>query len=222
MANFVSYQNSVQLMTAIGNKLKAVEGAYVFRGSVTFANLPSTLTRQMNGYVYNVSDDFVTDARFVEGAGKAYSAGSNVAIADLSVDSYTEVTPVGTENPSEEGWYELDGSEYVLTEDTTIDSGKTYYEKTTTVDVKFDVLGSFVDVAAIYGMIAGTFNTATAYETGDVVIYEDGLYKFNTDHAAGAWNPAEVDAVNVVDLIQASEPDSLTAEQIASLLALLN
>lgn len=42
------------------------------------------------------------------------------------------VTPVGTENPSEEGWYEYagtygDDSEYELTEDTTVDSEKTYY-----------------------------------------------------------------------------------------------
>ena len=43
---------------------------------------------------------------------------------------YTEVTPVGTENPSEEGWYELSGTNYVLTEDTTVVESKTYYERT--------------------------------------------------------------------------------------------
>lgn len=43
--------------------------------------------------------------------------------------TYTEVTPVGTENPSEEGWYELSGTEYVLSTDTTVDSGKTYYTR---------------------------------------------------------------------------------------------
>lgn len=42
------------------------------------------------------------------------------------------VTPIGTENPSEEGWYEYigtygDDSEYELTEDITVDSEKTYY-----------------------------------------------------------------------------------------------
>lgn len=42
---------------------------------------------------------------------------------------YEEVTPVGTENPSEEGWYELVGGDYVLTEDTTVDDSKTYYER---------------------------------------------------------------------------------------------
>lgn len=42
------------------------------------------------------------------------------------------VTPAGTENPSEEGWYEYNGTygddtEYVLSEDTTVDAQKTYY-----------------------------------------------------------------------------------------------
>lgn len=46
--------------------------------------------------------------------------------------SYDAVTPVGTENPSEEGWYEKDGDVYTLTADTTVNSGKTYYVKTTT------------------------------------------------------------------------------------------
>ena len=42
---------------------------------------------------------------------------------------YVEVTPVGTENPSEEGWYELVNDEYVPTEDTEVNSEKTYYER---------------------------------------------------------------------------------------------
>lgn len=42
---------------------------------------------------------------------------------------YVEVTPVGTENPSEEGWYELVDDEYVLSEDTEVVEGKTYYER---------------------------------------------------------------------------------------------
>lgn len=44
----------------------------------------------------------------------------------------TAVTPVGTENPSEEGWYEYDGTygddtEYILSEDTSVDAQKSYY-----------------------------------------------------------------------------------------------
>ena len=46
--------------------------------------------------------------------------------------SYSEVSAISTDNPSEEGWYEKVGSVYVLSEDTTADLEKTYYEKVET------------------------------------------------------------------------------------------
>ena len=46
--------------------------------------------------------------------------------------SYSEVSAISTDNPSEEGWYEKVGSTYVLSEDTTADLTKTYYEKVET------------------------------------------------------------------------------------------
>lgn len=42
---------------------------------------------------------------------------------------YTEVTPEAGDNPAEEGWYELDNEQYVLTEDTEVDEEKTYYTR---------------------------------------------------------------------------------------------
>lgn len=51
---------------------------------------------------------------------------------------YLEVTPVGTENPSTEGWYELISSVYTLTSDTTVQSGKTYYRGGGAVAFKFN------------------------------------------------------------------------------------
>lgn len=51
---------------------------------------------------------------------------------DPPAPTYREVTPIGTENPSEEGWYERRGESepyaYVLTTDTEVDTTKTYYE----------------------------------------------------------------------------------------------
>ena len=44
--------------------------------------------------------------------------------------TYTAVSPVGTENPKNEGWYILSGDRYVLTADTEVDTNKTYYERT--------------------------------------------------------------------------------------------
>lgn len=43
--------------------------------------------------------------------------------------TYTAVTPVGTENPSEKGWYVLYGDVYSPTVDTVVDKNKTYYER---------------------------------------------------------------------------------------------
>lgn len=47
--------------------------------------------------------------------------------------TYEAVTPEGTENPQALGWYESNGATpptYTLTSDTTVDAGKTYYERT--------------------------------------------------------------------------------------------
>lgn len=183
--NFMSYADATSIVTKIGQKLAAVNGAYVYRGSVTFANLPSTLTAAMTGYVYNITDDFTTDARFVEGAGKKYSAGTNVAVANLG--------------------------------------------DATTPNMKFDVVSTFVNVDgleaeinAVAGSLADVFDTTETYAIGDIVVYEKALYKFKAAHAAGAWDATEVDAVTVESLVQSAEPDSLTPEQIAALLALLD
>ena len=43
--------------------------------------------------------------------------------------TYTAVEPIGTENPSEEGWYVLVGDKYRETTDTTVDDNVTYYER---------------------------------------------------------------------------------------------
>ena len=221
LQNFVSYANAEQLMKAIADKLHELNGAYILKGSTTFANLPSVLTKSMTGFVYNVTDAFTTDARFLEGAGKKYGPGANVAITDQS--TYTEVTPAGTENPSQEGWYELVEGAYVLSEDTTVNSEKTYYQYNESI--LFDVIADFIDVDKIYedleALLTGEFDEAVDYSTGDVVTHENGLYKFKVDHAAGTWDAAEVDEVTIVSLINSAEPSSLTTEQINALLALL-
>lgn len=226
MSNFISYANATELMTAIGQKFATLEGAYVFRGSILFNNLPSVLTKAMNGFVYNIEDSFTTDARFVEGIGNVYAAGTNVAVADVSY--YDEVTPVGNENPQSEGWYILDDGQYVLTTDETVDNEKTYYEYV--ADYKFDVLGNFVNVDGIYTdidkvaeMVCATpFDSGDAYEIGDVVVYQRGLYEFTSAHTADdPWDATEVHKVDVIDLIASAEPSSLTTSQVNALLALL-
>lgn len=90
----------------------------------------------------------------------------------------TEVTPAGTENPSEEGWYEYEGRQgddrvYVLSEDTTVDNEKYYFtiewvlmsaNSTTFNTDDFDVVDDNVSL----DVSQRTF-TGTAAEWEDVV-----------------------------------------------------
>ena len=87
MANYVSYNDLNQVVTKIGNKFRTLNGAYVIKGSKTFAELPAIadITASMVGYVYNISNDFTIDDRFIEyvsGETKLYSAGTNVVIVN--------------------------------------------------------------------------------------------------------------------------------------------
>lgn len=225
MSNFVSYSNAQALMAAIGDKFEKL-GCYKFKGSVAFASLPATVVSTMDGWVYNINEDFETDARFVEGAGKKYDAGANVAVADLS--TYAAVTPAGTEDPSEEGWYELVDGKYVPTKDTEVASGKTYYAKTD--NYKYDVLGEFIDIDAIMDeidkvadmIIKTSFDESQAYEIGDITKYQRGLYRFTSAHTADdPWDPTEVEVIDIMELIEEAEPEALTQAQIDELIALL-
>lgn len=224
--NFVSFQDAQELFAAVGKELKAKKSGYTFRGNSTFASLPATLTEAMDGYVYNVTDAFTTDSRFQDGMGKKYPAGTDVVVADLS--TYAEVTPQADDNPATEGWYELYDGKYILTEDTSVESGKTYYAKTAVY--KFAIGQGFIDVDGINNRInavvadlADAFDSTSAYAIGAIVTHEDGLFKFKAAHTANTdWDATEVDAVTVEELIASAEPDSLTTAQVNALLALLS
>ena len=54
-------------------------GVYIPQGSLVFASLPAQPAAQYQGYVWNITDAFTTDSRFLEGAGKSVPAGANVA-----------------------------------------------------------------------------------------------------------------------------------------------
>ena len=56
----------------------------------------------------------------------------NILYGQEGTITYTEVSAVSGDNPVAEGWYELVGSAYVLSSDTTVDAEKTYYEKVET------------------------------------------------------------------------------------------
>lgn len=72
--------------TEVNDKIAAaISSVYKPAGSSAFADLP-TPTKALLGNVYNVSDKFTTDAKFVEGAGKKYPAGTNVVIVAVDTE----------------------------------------------------------------------------------------------------------------------------------------
>lgn len=75
--------SDVYTKTEIDNKISAT---FKPGGSVTFANLP-TLNATNLGKILNITNSFTTTADFVEGAGKTYPAGTNVAIVDIGTSS---------------------------------------------------------------------------------------------------------------------------------------
>ena len=49
------------------------------------------------------------------------------------------------------------------------------------------------------GMLAPAFITSASYAIGDIVTYNNGMYKFKVAHAPGNWNASEVDLYKVTE-----------------------
>lgn len=63
---------------------QAVSGVYKFIGSVNFSELPTEGMKA--GYTYNIKDEFETTEAFIDGSGKTYPAGTNVAYTENGWD----------------------------------------------------------------------------------------------------------------------------------------
>ena len=64
-----------------------VSSVYKPAGSVAYASLPTPASTNL-GNVYNVTDAFTTDSRFVDGSGNSYPAGTNVVVIDAGSSTY--------------------------------------------------------------------------------------------------------------------------------------
>lgn len=62
----------------------AVVGIYKIKGSTTFGELPTDNMEE--GWVYNITEAFVTTDAFVEGSGANYPAGTNVVYTENGWD----------------------------------------------------------------------------------------------------------------------------------------
>lgn len=97
------------------------EGGIIFKGSVAFASIPTT--GMSDGDMYNITNDFTTDSRFIEGAGKECAAGTNIVwIEDVEkwdifamskIGSLDDLNDVEITTPTSGQVLKYDGSKWV-------------------------------------------------------------------------------------------------------------
>lgn len=165
MANkYLDYPGLQRLVENINKKYAPIQ-AIVFQSTVEdIAALPALSTVKA-GYMYNIKTGGITTEDFVEGAGHIVTDGENIAAVEL-ITGYAPVTPAADADPRALGYFEIDqvsyvdvtaelpveanpqalglyvyiNSEYVLTTDTTVQVGTTYFEKVTTYKLTEDRL----------------------------------------------------------------------------------
>ena len=70
------YDNAHYYYNLTKNIVIGLDTGFIPMGTISFAELASI--EKATGYVYNISDDFITNDTFREGEGKSYTAGTNV------------------------------------------------------------------------------------------------------------------------------------------------
>ena len=101
---------------------------------------------------------------------------------------YNQVKNPGSSNPQEKGWYELINEAYVLTTDTTVQSGKTYYRKEQKAVAKLELitypqlatgkqLADLNILSQVEGYLKTTFNGPYQIVDGNIVntVYNSGI-----------------------------------------------
>lgn len=79
---------------------QGLEGSLLPMGTIPSSQISTTLKQP--GYMYNISDDFITDDTFKEGAGHSYSAGTNIYYtADGYWDCLAGTNVVGVKGDAE-------------------------------------------------------------------------------------------------------------------------
>ena len=134
-----------------------IDCGYVYAKELLTAGIP-IYYEAVNTTTESLSAEDVYDAMLGKGYGeeqkeKTLDAGTFVAEVttqeehtpakltfSYNNERYSGVVPKEGDNPKEKGWYVLEDDEYVLTADTTVKSGTTYYEK---LDVTFAGINNF-------------------------------------------------------------------------------
>lgn len=139
---------------ALGTRVTTLEAtatrAYKAAGSVLFADLPA-LAESRQGFVYNIRDDFTTTSDFIDGAGKTFPAGTDVAIVAV------EGTPVTYKYNVMSGF--VDTSDFVKNTD--------YATTSSAGIVKPDGVTTSIDANGVISATGGGPAVEKAYKTND-------------------------------------------------------
>lgn len=94
------------------------------------------LTQEVDSAVVVNLEDLIEGGRLDDGAWYSIKLSMQDNYGQATTKFFTPVQTTTGMNPSEEGWYENNGSGYVLTTDTEPATGKTYYYQTDSLDFK--------------------------------------------------------------------------------------
>ena len=78
-----SEENASNYCEVVKSVVDGLNSGFIPIGTIAFADLATA--EKATGFTYNISDDFITDETFREGAGKSYTAGTNVY---YTIDNY--------------------------------------------------------------------------------------------------------------------------------------
>lgn len=170
--------------------VSALTNAFVYMGTITFENIPTTGMQQ--GYTYNISNSFTTDSRFKEGAGNIYTAGTNISYTS---DGYLDVLG-GKMND----YLRKDGDSAtntttftVASTETDIASGDTHATLFGKILKKFGLIGivsslnTYVTTSIVGAInwlhtkvingISPEYSASSTYRVGQFVFYQGTLYR---------------------------------------------
>ena len=148
MANqYLNYEGLQRLVENIDKKYAPI-AAIVFQSNIANIESLPVLTGVKTGWMYNIQTGGETTEEFVEGAGHVIADGENVAAVELITGYEAIVSPSSMDDPKALGWYELENTEYVLSNDRLPDVEKTYYEATKIK--KWDTFGGLFDLESKY------------------------------------------------------------------------
>lgn len=117
-----------------GSLISTINAEYV---RIDQSEHPGANPKELGWYIFDSKVDWYQTEDEEVVSGKTYYNAGHRAIENPATAVYQKVTDTDGTNPSEKGWYELNGSTYTVTTDTEPVDGKTYYQKKTPKELRW-------------------------------------------------------------------------------------